>query len=172
MKKQSYILLIILIIVLVFIIGVRYGQNVEKSNKIIDFISSISPTKPPPPSPTQTLLEFKNYEHSDCGVQFTIPSVFNKDKETTTSAKFSQNNLPEIEFACEKDEKIQKILDDKKIASQEFKLNKLNIKAKKVKEDKQTYLYFQLTNYIKNKTIFFKISGLFLPLFQKSFELI
>ena len=109
MKKQSYILLIILIIVLVFIIGVRYGQNVEKSNKIIDFISSISPTKPPPPSPTQTLLEFKNYGHLDCGVQFTIPSVFNKDKETTTSAKFSQNNLPEIEFACEKDEKIQKI---------------------------------------------------------------
>ena len=165
-------MLIILIIVLVFVIGVRYGQNVEKSNKIIDFVTSITPTKPPAPSPTQVALEFKDYAHSDCGVQFTIPSVFNKDKETTTSAKFSQNALPEIEFTCEKDETIQKILNDKKIASQEFKLNTLNIKAKTIKEDKQTYLYFQLTNYIKNKTIFFKISDLFLPLFQKSFEMI
>lgn len=43
MKIKSYIFLVILTIILFFILGVRYGQKVEKNNKIVDYILSITP---------------------------------------------------------------------------------------------------------------------------------
>lgn len=43
MKLKSYLLLFVLIVILFFILGVRYGQKVEKTNKTINYILSITP---------------------------------------------------------------------------------------------------------------------------------
>ena len=43
MKRTSYIFIFFLIFILIFILGVRYGQKVEKNNKIVDYILSITP---------------------------------------------------------------------------------------------------------------------------------
>ncbi|MEK7634015.1 MAG: hypothetical protein AAB437_04190 [Patescibacteria group bacterium] len=55
MKTKSYVFLFILLLILFFILGVRYGQKVEKNNKIVDYILSITPypTYTPYPSPTK-----------------------------------------------------------------------------------------------------------------------
>lgn len=56
MKKTPYIFLVVLIVILVFLIGFRSGQKVEKTNKTIDYMISIAPTIYPPtntPSPTK-----------------------------------------------------------------------------------------------------------------------
>lgn len=48
MKTKTYLFLFFLVIILVFILGVRYGQRVEKNNKMIDYLLKITPTKPIP----------------------------------------------------------------------------------------------------------------------------
>ncbi|OQY66272.1 hypothetical protein B6D29_02870 [Microgenomates bacterium UTCPR1] len=55
MKKAQIIFLLTLLSILIFIVGFRSGQKVEKTNKIIDFITSITPypTYTPYPSPTK-----------------------------------------------------------------------------------------------------------------------
>ncbi|PIU36964.1 hypothetical protein COT02_03265 [Candidatus Roizmanbacteria bacterium CG07_land_8_20_14_0_80_34_15] len=57
MKLKSYIFIIVLIIILTFILGVRYGQKVEKNDKIVEYILSITPYQtytPYPLTPTKT----------------------------------------------------------------------------------------------------------------------
>lgn len=55
MKLNSYIFLFVLFIVLTFILGVRYGQKIEKNNKVVDYILKITPypTYTPYPSPSK-----------------------------------------------------------------------------------------------------------------------
>lgn len=43
MKTKPYLFLFFLIVILVFILGVRYGQRVEKNNKIVDYLLLITP---------------------------------------------------------------------------------------------------------------------------------
>jgi len=71
MKTKSYIFLFVLLIVLFFILGVRYGQKVEKNNKVVDYLLSIPPSPSPPPSPT---ISYKDYKSKRWGLKFTYPS--------------------------------------------------------------------------------------------------
>ncbi|MEK7597801.1 MAG: hypothetical protein AAB441_04120 [Patescibacteria group bacterium] len=50
MKTKPYLFLFFLIVILVFILGVRYGQKVEKNNKAVDYLISITPLPTPPPN--------------------------------------------------------------------------------------------------------------------------
>ena len=55
MKQGSYIFLFLLIVLLIFILGVRYGQKVEKNNKVVDYLLSITPYPTYTPYPTLPL---------------------------------------------------------------------------------------------------------------------
>jgi len=87
MKQKPLIFLFILILILSFILGVRYGQRIEKTNKAIDFVLSITPTKVPP---TPTSISYKEYKSKKWGLNFTFPSNLEVKESTTT---------PEILFA-------------------------------------------------------------------------
>lgn len=50
MKTKPYLFLFFLIVILVFILGVRYGQKVERNNKVVDYLLSITPLPIPPPN--------------------------------------------------------------------------------------------------------------------------
>jgi len=43
MKTKPYLFLFFLVIILVFILGIRYGQRIEKNNKVVDYLLSITP---------------------------------------------------------------------------------------------------------------------------------
>jgi len=51
MKPKTYVFLFIIITILTFILGVRYGQRVEKANKAVDYLLSITPSLTPKISP-------------------------------------------------------------------------------------------------------------------------
>jgi len=57
MKKIPYIFLSFLFLILVFLIGFRSGQKVEKTNKVIDYILSITPYPTYTPYPTPELTK-------------------------------------------------------------------------------------------------------------------
>lgn len=86
MKRNPYILLVALFVVLVFIVGFRIGQNTEKTNKVVDYVLSITPT-PKPPTPTP--IKYQETKSKRWGLNLIYPSNL-KIKEST--------NTPEIKF--------------------------------------------------------------------------
>lgn len=77
MKLKPYLFLFFLLTILVFILGVRYGQRIEKNNKIVDYLLKVTPTKiPPTPTPVK-YLKYKN---------ITYPAGLEVVVDTTSSA--------------------------------------------------------------------------------------
>jgi len=69
MKVKPYLFLFSLVVILAFILGVRYGQRIEKNNKVVDYLLSITPL---PSSPPNTPAPTKNASAS--------PTLFNLKK--------------------------------------------------------------------------------------------
>jgi hypothetical protein len=83
MKTRPYIFLFIMILILIFILGVRHGQNIEKNNKVIDYLLSITPT-PRPPTPTP--VKYQDYKSKKWGIKFTYPVGLKIKEDATASA--------------------------------------------------------------------------------------
>ncbi len=96
-KRGPVLLLIVLIIILVFILGVRYGQRVEKTNKSVSVFLSIPPTKP---QPTQEPVTFRTYSGKACGAQFLYPSMLGLAKESSTSVQLIKNQTVMLDLNC------------------------------------------------------------------------
>jgi len=93
MKPKSYLFLFFLGLILVFILGVRYGQQVEKTNKAINYFLSITPLPrriPPiageggPISPTP--FKYATSESKIWKIKFTYPSFLKIKEDPTNSA--------------------------------------------------------------------------------------
>ena len=170
-NKAPYILLGILFFILVFIMGVRYGQRVEKTNKQIAAIISLTPKSP---IPTMSEIKYKTYQNKDCQLEFLYPSVFKKEKETTTSASFISDfiskNRNELSFSCDKEDHYVSTLKDAKIATNEAEFQQKNISFLEFSKDKQNFVYFKITNPINLKTIYFLINKESLPLLNSSLK--
>lgn len=89
MKAKPYLFLLILLALLIFILGVRYGQKVEKTNKTINYLISLPPTQPPSSPFPQ---EFKTYIHKTCGFSVTYPAWIKLDTETNHSVFFNYSD--------------------------------------------------------------------------------
>lgn len=83
MKITSYIFLFFLFVVLIFILGVRYGQKVEKNNKVVDYILSITPTPKPP---TSTPVKYTEFKSKKWGLKLTFPSNLEIKEDATAPA--------------------------------------------------------------------------------------
>ena len=169
MHKKSYAVLGILAIILFFIIGVRFGQRVEKTNKAILYRSSITPTRAL--SPTVPLL-FENYTHASCGAQFLYPNTVRKISESSTSAQFQENSALAIKLDCTKPIDLLQELNNSRASTEEIQIAGKTIKDYHIKDKSTDAYYFQLLNSRNGKTISFMVLKSLLPLFQKSLELI
>ena len=91
MKIKSYLFLFCLIVILAFILGVRYGQKVEKNNKVVDYVLKITPTIPVP-SPTP--IKYVDYKSKKWGLKFTYPAGLEIKEDATAPAvlfKYGKN---------------------------------------------------------------------------------
>ena len=85
MKTKSYIFLFILLLILFFILGIRYGQKVEKNNKAVDYLLSL-PTPTTPISPTP--ITYKEYKSKKWGLKFTYPANLEVKESSKTPEIF------------------------------------------------------------------------------------
>ena len=92
-KNGPFYLISGLLLILFFIVGVRYGQRVEKTNKNISAILSTTP-KP-------IKYDFKKYKNEKCNLEFSYPSNLKINKETTTSAEFKNKKNTVLNFSCD-----------------------------------------------------------------------
>ncbi len=95
MKPRTYIFIFLLVLIVVFVIGVRYGQQVERANKVIDYLLKLTPT--PTQLPTPTPFEYKTVQSKRWGLKFTYPSFLNMNEDPTKAAilfEFPKNSTP------------------------------------------------------------------------------
>lgn len=160
-RKGPYILLIILLLILFFILGVRYGQRVERANKEIAQILKITPVKKP--SPTKPIA-YLTYINATCGLEFVYPSNLKVLKEQEESASLSSNGqVAALAFSCEKTNPFEK-LETEKVATEEIQFQKQSIQAKSTQKDGQKYLFFSLKNPINAKAVYFIVEENLYPL--------
>ncbi len=163
MKLKSYLLLFALTVLLFFILGVRYGQKVEKTNKEINYILSLTPNKTPIPTKS---LEFALYQNKVCGIQFLYPTTLDV-KNTSSSAVFSQNNQTQIELDCDKTNKLLDIFDNPKTATSEITIKNKKTPIKTL-NNSFTYL-FKIDNVKNGRSIFVSLTKSLFPLFESTF---
>jgi len=161
-KRTPYLFLGFLLLVLLFIVGVRYGQHVEKTNKLTSYLISIAPSATVASSTVP--LAFKTYKHAPCGVQFLLPTSFTTVKEGSEGAMLQEAGTIKISFECIK----QSTSVQPTPSTQTISFQKKMIPVKEV-----NYLYvFTLRNPLKDIFITFSIEKGLLPLFEKGLEMV
>lgn len=85
MKSAPYLFLFSLALILVFILGVRYGQRVEKTNKAIDYVLKLTPTRSPV-TPTPTPIQYATSEGRIWRIKFIYPSFLKLREDASHSA--------------------------------------------------------------------------------------
>ncbi|MCL4375070.1 hypothetical protein M1523_04405 [Patescibacteria group bacterium] len=95
MKTQSYLFLVFLLVVLVFILGVRYGQQVERTDRVPTPVTSRAP------APT-IALDTKTYIHQGCGVSFIYPAWWHNEVTSSRSASFAFAGQTVMSVICDK----------------------------------------------------------------------
>lgn len=170
-KKGPAILIISLVIFLFFVLGIRYGQKVEKTNKVIDYLISLPPS--PPAEPTQTQVEFRKYSNKSCGVAFLYLSQLHLLQESSDSASIGDANRS-IAFLCnpaeDKNYNIIRNLDDPETATAEITFEDKKMIVKSVLAGAENVYMFYLKNPLNGKTVYFGVSDSLFPLFEKSLE--
>lgn len=167
-KRGPIIFLITLTIILVFILGIRYGQRVEKTNKAINYFLSLPPTKPP--EPTQKPLEFKEFVNKTCGIKFLYPNNF-KLKDSSFSGSLSEQSVDQFVFDCNIKSKLLAGLNDPQLASAEVNFKEVK-KQVKIATILPNWYNFQIYNTLNAKNIYIGINKSLYPLFEKSLEFV
>ncbi len=171
LKKTSLIFLLSLFVVLIFIIGVRYGQKVEKTNKTVNYLISIPPS--PTLQPTQVPVGFKKYTNKMCGIDFLYLSQYQKLQEASDAASIGDINHS-ISFLCNKTEdknyNLVRYLQDPQTATAEITFQDRKIQGKSLAAGAENTYIFSLKNPYNAKTIYFGVSKSLYPLLEKSLE--
>lgn len=160
-KTTPYFFLGFLLLVLLFIVGVRYGQQVERTNKLTSYLVSIAPSATPAPSTVP--LTFKTYKHASCGVQFLLPTSFTTVKEGSEGAMLQDAGTIKVSFACQKKSSLTQAVSKQTISFQK--------KVIPVKEVGSLYI-FTLQNPYNNLSVELSVERAFYPLLEKSLEFI
>lgn len=164
-KKGPLILIVFLIVVLVFVLGVRYGQRVEMTNKTVSLALSLTPAGP---TVTKSPLQFATYTSKDCGVEFLYPSSVSLIKRSTEEAKLSQDSALAVAFSCAKNPSFAPFFEDKSVVTSQVTFQKQVYKARVRKTDSQKYLFFTLRNPLTGKTVSLAVEEKLYPLLQSS----
>lgn len=157
-----YLFLAGLLLFLMFGIGLRYGERVERTNKTIQYLISLPPS--PSPAPTYPPFELKTFNHKGCGISFSYPNTFAIENETTHSAVLKEKNTVHLSLTCDPS-KILLFEDEVKNATQEMAFQEGMVKSQTVKEMSR----FVLKKNKAKKTLI-SVSSVFLPLFEKTLE--
>lgn len=160
-KTTPYFFLGFLLLILLFIVGVRYGQHVEKTNKLTSYLVSIAPSATPAPSTVP--LAFKTYKHTPCGVQFLLPSSFTTVKEGTEGAMLQDAGTIKVSFECQKKPSVTQ-----PTTSQTISFQKKMIPVSEM----NSFYVFTLRNPYNNLPVVFSVEKALFPLLEKSFEFV
>jgi len=164
-KLGPYFLILCLVLSIVFIGGVRYGQKVEKINKIVSLPPTVAPTIIP------TMITYDDYINNICKFRFVYPKDLTLIS-ATDSALFKKNNTEAISITCFRS--LPKGDSFNAVTEKQIKLSVVNqtITANIVKDKSNEYYLFILTHPITKQYLVVKILKEFYPLFSASLKML
>ncbi len=161
-KKAPYIFLLVLFIILVFVVGIRYGQRVERANRTIDYLKKYLPTQEPTPE-----VEFATINHDECGILFLAPKNLKVEK-TKSGLTASEYGKAVISIQCfvrgGADKK-----PEEKVATESIRFANEDIVAKVIKRDGITLYNITRINPKNGKIVSIFVKKSLFPLFEKTF---
>lgn len=170
MKAKPYIFLLVLVAILIFILGTRYGQNVEKTNKTINYLISLPPTKPPPKIKP---LDYLTYKSTTCGISFIYPNnLIYKERTNAVYFEDKETQKYKIKIDCPP---LDIFIDyNTPVATAEITIKKKKIIASIYQDEgkKQEDYLFYLNDFVKNKQLICQVEKSLFPLFEKTLEFI
>ena len=154
-NSRPMFLFFFLLALLTFLIGFRFGRQVEKMDKTYIPRPTINILPTNTPIPTESPLQFVNYQNKVCGFSFVYPKASAEDKMSSESSKLTSSD-GSIFYECSKT-----AVFNKKDALSELDVSeKINVNNQKInlyQKDKQTKMFVILNPQI-NRTIFFEVS--------------
>lgn len=166
-KKGPLFLILTLLIILFFILGVKLGQKVEKTNKTISYVLSLTPSPRPTQIKVEETVKYLNYENKKCGLKFLYPSNLIV-KEASTAAEF-KNSRGERSMStnCQSNIKLEKETD---VSTGEAYFNNKKIIVNKKNTGTYTLLIFEIKNPKTLKSIRVEIRDDLYPLFERTLQ--
>lgn len=172
MKLRPYMFLLVLILVIIFILGVRYGQRVEKNNKVIEWYLTRMPTPTTPITPTLPEVAYDTYKDKTCGVSFLYPKNLKAEVSTASAVFKSGDGMTELTVQCDRQQnKLITQLDTEKLATKEmtFKQQKIQGREGQLNSGK-SMVGFTIRNPINNEFILFILNKNLYPLIEKTLQ--
>ncbi|MEI6533285.1 MAG: hypothetical protein WCO06_05600 [Candidatus Roizmanbacteria bacterium] len=158
--------------VAIFLVGINYGSQVEKANKIFKVILNSTP-QPTRVIPTRGPITYSHGLIKECNISFLYPDEMSV-KITSSSAELTQETKPIMKLWCwnsgsSDPNKLQLPAgQEKEIIFQNNKINGMQIEDKI--SSQSSNLYFS-TSYLNNtKRMKVIVSTDFFPLLETSFK--
>jgi hypothetical protein len=161
-KMTPYLFLVFLTVLLFFILGFRYGQKVENTNKINQIMASIPPSATV--APTQIPFGLKTYNHTGCGLQFFQLNTSEVIHKASNGAMLQEKGKPILSFDCSKNIQTDSVATD----SIKLLFQKKTIAA----TEKDGKYLFQLKHPFSGITVSFFVEKSLYPLLEKSIEFV
>ncbi|NTU46034.1 hypothetical protein HGA88_00210 [Candidatus Roizmanbacteria bacterium] len=168
MRKNPYVPFLfmgVLVMILIFVGGVRYGTSVEKTNKKIAFILSITPTPRLSPSVAPT-VSFQTLRLPTCGISFLYPTVYTLQKSASDEAVLQEQGKDILSLNCQDPLQSLKI-ESPKTASESVKLSTTTVAF----TTPQPGMYlFTFQNPMNRRKIQATVSKTYFDLFETTLE--
>lgn len=159
-KTLPYLFLAFLLAVLLFIVGIRYGQYVEQTNRTS---VTVTPSPSPTPIPTKIPLSFTEYTHTGCQISFLVPNELEKTSESSSSALFSTDAKKlAIALSCEKGTYVK---NEKEIVST------VNTSIRAYEVSTSDTVSYRIYHSFSGKIVTVTVAKSYLPLITKSLAL-
>lgn len=155
--------------------GNRYGQEVEKANKILDVLLSITPS--PSLMPTEPAAEQISYQEivlEECNLSFLVPEMYAGDLSSDEAVLKTSDSKTGAEITCNPRSPVATILTDEVGATAEVTLDQEEIVASVgafLSSEDSTFYAFTVEQESQNKSVRVIISEELLPLFVRSLKL-
>lgn len=174
-RKLPLLFIIVLLVVGAFMAGNRYGQEVEKANKILDVLLSITPS--PSIAPTEIVTEDVSYQEivlEECGVSFLVPEMYTGDLSSDEAVLKTSDSTTSAEVSCNPRSSLATVMTDEQGATAEVELNDEAITASVgafLATENTTFYAFTLDSGSQNNSVRVIISEGLLPLFIRSLKI-
>jgi hypothetical protein len=176
MKRKLPLLFIVVLLILgAFMAGNRYGQEVEKANKILGVLLSITPS--PSIVPTEIGAQDVSYQEvtlKECGISFLVPEIYTGDLASDEAVLKTSDRTTGIEVSCNPRSSIASIMTDEQDATTEVQLNEKEVTASVgaflSAEDTKFYA-FVIESESQNNSVRVIINERLLPLFIRTLKI-
>lgn len=163
---RPLVFILLLFAVLTFLVGFRFGKQIERMDK--SYVPPVKITPTPPTSPTPPPIKLATYANPDCGLTFLYPADFEEETISSSEARLKDGGQ-NIFISCDK-KTISKFATE--VAKLKPTMKTVNNKKIALYEKEKGAKQWSIFNNLTAKTIIFGVSDNLVNLVLKTVEFV